>query len=157
MKKSIFIFSLASLMLCAYQSRVTPIQLEKRDTIMQAEIKGEVIQPGVYEISKNETIKDLIEQAQGISEKADLSSLSLMQNVLANDVIVIPQKTEQEKISLNSAPLEQLTCLSGIGEAKALLIIEYREKQPFLKIEDLMNVKGIGKKIFEKNKDILAL
>ena len=63
-----------------------------------------------------------------------------------------------EKININQADAKALTTLKGIGKDRAVKIIEYREKNgPFEKIEDLMKVKGIGKKIFEKNKHLLSV
>jgi competence protein ComEA len=60
-----------------------------------------------------------------------------------------------EKIDINKADAKTLTTLKGIGKDRAVKIIEYREKNgPFEKIEDLMKVKGIGKKIFEQNKNL---
>ena len=51
-----------------------------------------------------------------------------------------------------------MTALKGIGKDRAGKIIEYREKNgPFEKVEDLMKVKGIGKKIFEQNKNVLSV
>ena len=46
--------------------------------------------------------------------------------------------------------------LSGIGEAKAKSIIEYRKEKKFEKIEDIMNVSGIGESVFEKIKDYIT-
>jgi competence protein ComEA len=63
-----------------------------------------------------------------------------------------------EKININKADAKTLTTLKGIGKDRAVKIIEYREKNgPFEKIEDLMKVKGIGKKIFEQNKNLLSV
>jgi competence protein ComEA len=56
------------------------------------------------------------------------------------------------KIDLNTATMEQLYTLKGIGHKKAVAILEYRKEHNFTKIEDIMKVKGIGKKMFEKIK-----
>jgi len=57
------------------------------------------------------------------------------------------------KVNINTANINELESLKGIGKAKAEIIIEYRKKHKFKKIEDIMKVKGIGKKLFEKIKD----
>jgi len=63
-----------------------------------------------------------------------------------------------QMININQADAKTLTSLKGIGNDRAVKIIEYREKNgPFQKIEDLMKVKGIGKKIFEQIKDVLSV
>ncbi len=62
------------------------------------------------------------------------------------------------KVSINTASKEELMTLSGIGEAKAGAIIEYREKNGnFASIEDIKNVSGIGDAIFEKIKDNITI
>src|SRR5436309_1996494 len=62
------------------------------------------------------------------------------------------------KININSAGVDELVTLPGIGKAYAERIIEYREKNgPFKKVEDIINVRGIGEKTFERIKDRLTI
>jgi len=60
-------------------------------------------------------------------------------------------------IDLNSASKKELTSLKGIGAKKAEAIIEYRKSQCFKSVDELINVKGIGKKTIEKNRDNLTV
>jgi competence protein ComEA len=63
-----------------------------------------------------------------------------------------------EKVNLNTATLEQLQTLPGVGPAIAKSIVEYRTKVgKFSKIEDILNVKGIGEKKFQRMKDRLTI
>ncbi len=65
---------------------------------------------------------------------------------------------EDGRIGLNSATSEQLQALKGIGPAKAAAIIEYRESYGgFKSVEELLQVKGIGEKTYEKLKDSFFL
>lgn len=68
------------------------------------------------------------------------------------------EKTVNNKISINTATLEELMMLSGIGESKAQSIIDYRTKEgKFTSIEDIMNVNGIGEALFEKIKNDITV
>ena len=61
-------------------------------------------------------------------------------------------------VNLNSATAAQIATLPGIGEAAARRIIEYREKNGgFKKVEELMNVKGIGEKTFLNLKPLIVV
>ena len=68
------------------------------------------------------------------------------------------QTASIEPVNINKADVKTLATLKGIGKDRAQKIVEYREKNgPFQKPEDLMKVKGIGKKIFDQNKDFILI
>lgn len=68
------------------------------------------------------------------------------------------QADSMGKVNINTADLEQLMSLNGIGESYANRIIEYRDKNgPFQAPEDILKVKGIGEKTFEANKDRIVV
>jgi len=63
-----------------------------------------------------------------------------------------------DKVNINTAGVEQLSELDRVGAKYAQRIVEYREKiGPFKAPEDIMNVKGIGKKTWEANKDRIVV
>lgn len=157
--KKIILPIILLLFLCFIYLQLNPKQnnLNEKEIQYQAEIKGEILKPGIYEIEKDETLEDLIDKAGGLTHKADTSALSLQKDIVHEDVIVIPEIESIKKISLNTASQKELMTLPGIGESKANKIIEYRNQQSFRSIEEIMNVKGIGEKIFNKIKDQICL
>ena len=66
--------------------------------------------------------------------------------------------SSDSKVNINTASVEELITLPGIGKAYAERIVDYREKNgPFKRVEDLLNVRGIGEKTFEKIRDRLTV
>ncbi|AZC27853.1 ComEA family DNA-binding protein [Pseudomonas sessilinigenes] len=71
----------------------------------------------------------------------------------------LTQAQQSAKVNLNAADVETLSRdLSGIGAAKAKAIVAYRESNgPFTAVDELLEVKGIGKALLEKNRDRLVI
>ena len=129
----------------------------EKEKLISVEIKGEVKEPGVYELKLGSTYEDLFELS-GLNEEADLNGFYLDETLYHEMLVVVPKKSEKRLISINSAGIDELITLPGIGEAIASRIIEYRkEKGSFLKIEDIMNVKGIGRGKFLQIREYITL
>lgn len=132
------------------------VEMLKPETII-VEVKGHLENPGNFEVLTYSNFKDL-EKELILYEDSDLDHLSLNKELMNHDVIVINKKSEKAKISINSASLEDLMLIKGVGPTTAERIIEYREVEGgFKTLEDLMNVKGIGEKTFQKLKDSIIL
>ena len=140
----------------------------RHDEKIFVDVKGAVKHPGVFETTKDKRVKDLIEEAGGLLDDADTSTLNLSQRVKDQMVIYVLKHGEKPKqisdggssssnadvININIANLEQLMKISGVGKTKAEAIISYREKNgDFKKKEDITKVRGIGKATFDKIKD----
>ena len=141
---------------------------DKHDEKIFVDVKGAVKHPGVFETTKDKRVKDLIEEAGGLLDDADTSTLNLSQKVKDQMVIYVLKHGEKPKqisdggssssntdvININTANKEQLMKISGVGKTKAEAIIAHREKNgDFKKKEDITKVHGIGKATFEKIKD----
>lgn len=75
-----------------------------------------------------------------------------------NQLNSVASQYKNGKVNLNTADIEVLCTLKEIGETKALAIITYREVNgPFVKIEDIMNVKGIGENTFKNIKNDICV
>ena len=158
MKRTLLFFCALIFFVFTCFNRYTPITLqEAKPTLMQVEIKGAVKNPGVYTLKFQDTISSLINASGGLLENGDDSSLSYTQVLKDKDVIVIPEKKEQPKISINSATQEELQTLSGIGPSIASRIIEYRKNNTFQTLEQIKEVKDIGDGLFNKIKDDICL
>ena len=137
-----------------------------KETVIFVDIKGAVQNPGVYQMKVGDRVKDALDAAGGLTEEADSQKVNLAKRLEDQMVIVVPkvgeeaeeipagetrnEATKEGKVNINTATVEELKTLKGVGEKKAEAIIEYRKKNgSFQTKEDLMKVRGIGKKLFE--------
>lgn len=145
---------------------------------------GAVVSPGVYELDSGARVYEALEAAGGMKEEAAQEILNqagkiedggriyvptkeeaaegLLENAADSDGVVEgtagSDNSEQGKINMNTAGLEELKTLSGIGDAKAQSIIRYREENgEFQTIEEVMNVEGIKEGVFNKIKDKITV
>ncbi|RGT73602.1 ComEA family DNA-binding protein [Ruminococcus sp. AF18-22] len=156
---------------------------QEADTVF-VYVCGAVVSPGVYELDSGARVYEALEAAGGMKEEAAQEILNqagkiedggriyvptkeeaaegLLENAADSDGVVEgtagSDNSEQGKINMNTAGLEELKTLSGIGDAKAQSIIRYREENgEFQTIEEVMNVEGIKEGVFNKIKDKITV
>ncbi|GKX31133.1 ComE operon protein 1 [Vallitalea longa] len=133
-------------------------------------ICGEVVNEGVYETDEDSRVYEVVELAGGLTDDAATDYVNLARIVKDGEQIIFPSKEEIETgefstddvegtlVNINTASVERLTTLSGIGESRAKLIIKYREEHgDFEIIEDIMKVSGIKEGSFNKIKDSIIV
>ena len=137
-------------------------------------ISGAVPRPGVYALPQGARIQDAISAAGGFLAEAEKSQLNLAQLVEdgekvdipfiegASPLIATPGPTvvavTTELININTASVEELDTLPGVGPTLAQRIIDYREDNgPFINAEDIINVPGIGPGNYERFKDMITV
>ena len=144
-------------------------------------ITGEVENEGIIKIKKDARIADVIDEAGGVTNEADLSKINLAYSVKDGQKIYIPNINDKEnegeyiteeagdevivegevktsKVNINTAKQTELETLTGIGPSIALKIINYREENgEFKTIEDIKNVPGIGDAKFENIKENICV
>ncbi len=141
------------------------------DTTIKAEIAGEVIRPGLYELKEGSRVNDLLIAGGGLSAKADREwvskNVNLAKKVIDGDKIYIPSKQipnsksqisnndqnsndQMAKININTASAAELDTLWGVGEATAKKIIDGR---PYQRLEELLEKKIIKSNVWEEIKD----
>ena len=158
---------------------VNTTRVEETTTMMPqncyVDIKGEVLHPGVYEFSCESRVQEVIKKAGGFTEEADETKINLAQKITDQMQIIVPNvhskqedgltegnsekgssintsvsNSKQGTININTATLEELQTIKGIGKKKAEAILQYRKEHgAFRTKEDLLQVKGIGKKALE--------
>jgi competence protein ComEA len=133
------------------------------------DLRGAVEKPGVYQLSVGSRLNELLIAAGGLSQEADrewvAKNLNLAAKLEDEAKIYVLKVGEKEvsgevagvsagKININTASSSELESLSGIGPTYAQKIIDNR---PYQKIEDILEIPGIGQKTFERIKDRLSV
>ncbi|RJP54497.1 MAG: ComEA family DNA-binding protein [Anaerolineaceae bacterium] len=133
------------------------------------DVAGAVPRPGVYELPGGSRVNDAIEAAGGFLAEADKSTINLAAPLEDGQRLEIPflagvesvgatrvEEVALELIDINTADVDTLITLPGIGPTLAQRIIDYRETYgDFYYIEDIMNVPGIGFDTFENIMDLI--
>ena len=125
-------------------------------------VSGAVRRPDVYVVNEGDRLADVVEVAGGPTEEADLDAVNLAVRVRDEDHWHIPrigessprstaqQPGRSDLIDVNSADMDLLKTLPGIGEERAKAIIRYRDANGvFTSVQELLAVRGIGPKTFE--------
>ena len=144
---------------------------------------GAVANPDVYEVAAGSRLFEVLEMAGGMTQDADKTYLNLARTVSDGEQIIILTTQETQKmqsdsgaavvteniesesggtsdglININTASIQELTSISGIGESRAQAIITYREQHGnFNDIEGIKEVDGIKDGLFQKIKDKITV
>jgi len=152
---------------------------EKNEKEIVVHLSGQVNKPGVYRINNDKRLADLLKIAGGVKENADMSDINLAVPLIDGEKIIIPEKISSsselefievqsvennssikssELININSADLDELQEISGIGPSKAEAIIDFRNENGFIDDKSsLTKISGIGEKTVEKIEDEICL
>ncbi|MFK4305893.1 competence protein ComEA [Bacillus sp. RC240] len=151
------------------KSKPKVLDTREQKKIIIIDVKGAVFKEGVYEMKEGDRVKEAVEKAGGLLPDADVKKVNLAQMVQDQMLLYVPNKNEpvqegatfsksEGKVQINTASKEQLEKITGIGSRKAESILKYREEHgPFQKIEDLLEIDGIGAKSLEKIKDQIII
>lgn len=141
-------------------------------------VVGEVLEPGIYELNSNSRLMDAIFAAGGLTKNADQTSINLARELSDGEQVVVFEIGQAingfgtgssggngangssfiPQVSLNRASQFELESLPGVGPALAGRMIDWRTANGgFKKKEDLLNVSGIGDKLFAGIKDQVIL
>nr|MBN1228602.1 ComEA family DNA-binding protein [Anaerolineae bacterium] len=137
-------------------------------------VSGAVMFVDVYELPPGSIVRDAVEAAGGVLPDADIDRINMARSLEDEEHIYVPHIGEEPApiaestsgsalepdypININTAGLEELDLLPGVGPVIAQRIIEYRETYgPFPDIESIQNVNGIGPATFDDIKDLIAV
>ena len=133
---------------------------------------GAVANPGVYKTEEDARVYQVIQMAGGILPEGAKDYVNQAAAVMDGEQLYVPFQSEVETsgtnletqqegesgVNINTAGLEELMTLPGIGESKAQAIIQYREEHgAFQNIEELTNISGIKSGVYEKIKELVRI
>ena len=150
---------------------------EQETTMYCVHVCGAVVKPGVYMLPAGSRVFEAIEMAGGLSENADGNRQNQAEVITDGQMIriytceeieegILERVSDEERdrsqsdtrVNINTAGKMELMTLPGIGDAKAELILSYREENgPFSDIGDLMKIPGIKEGIFEQIKELIKV
>jgi competence protein ComEA len=154
------------------QPRPTEVPATPTPATINVYVSGAVNKPDVYTLPLNSIMKDAIAAAGGATAEADLERINLAAHLADQMQVDVPHQGDaaplppradgtpsaSEQININTASVEELDKLPGIGPSIAKAIIDYRTTNgPFKKIEDINEVKGIGDALYAKIKDQITV
>jgi competence protein ComEA len=135
-------------------------------------VVGAVRRPGLYRLREGSRVADAVARAGGAGARADLALVKLAAPVADGQQVVVPARVEVGAVApsgsgaagsgtgpvhLNSATLEQLDALPGVGPVTAQKIIDHRERHgAFRTVDDLDAVPGIGPARLEQLRELVA-
>ena len=138
-------------------------------------VVGAVRRPGLYRLAHGARIADAVRRAGGATRRADLSLVNLAAQVSDGTQVVVPRREVVQAgtggaeaggegsaaaggpVHLNTATVEQLDALPGVGPVTAQKILDYREQHgAFSSVDDLDAIPGIGPARLEQLRDLAA-
>lgn len=161
-----------TLMTITLQPRPTLDPATPTPALINVYVSGAVNKPDVYALPLGSLVKDAVAMAGGATAEADLDHINLALKLSDQMQVYVPRKGEAaatpnsrsapgaitSPININTATLDELDLLPGIGPSIAQAIIDYRTANgPFKTIEDINAVKGIGDALFAKIKDSITV
>ena len=154
----------------AFATTQAPSAEAPRDDLV-IDVVGKVRKPGIVTVPKGSRVFEAIEAAGGLKGKADTTALNMARVLTDGEQLLVgleaaqapgaasaPGGSATTKINLNTATVEQLDTLPGVGPVTAQSILSWRtENGRFSSVEDLLEVKGIGDATLAELRDLVTV
>ncbi len=155
MKKYIALF-IVLVLSCLFNKNNSANKINKidNDTNLYVIVQGAIEKEKKISFTLNETIRDLVSKIS-LSNDVYLECINLDVKLYHEQVVYFP--IFSSKVNLNTAGFDELKLIKGVGNTIAERIITYRTYSPFMTIEDIMKVAGIGEKTYLKLRDQVCI